>query len=79
MPAWSGENDSVEARQNLDGSGQDQDELLRRGTTLICREESKGEKWRENIRFNSVFNTDTRCSADGQKRYGNDKCGRKSF
>ena len=27
----------------------------------------------------SVSNTDTRCSVDGQKRYGNDKCGRKSF
>ena len=23
--------------------------------------------------------TDTRCSVDGRKRYGNDKCGRKSF
>ena len=35
-------NESVEARQNLDGSGQDQHELQRSGTTLICREESNG-------------------------------------
>ena len=35
-------NDSVEARQNLDGSGEDQDELQRSGTTLICREEENG-------------------------------------
>ena len=34
----------------------------------------EGEK-NENIRFTSVFNTDTRCSVDRQKRYGNDKCG----
>ena len=27
----------------------------------------------------NVFNTNTRCSVDGRKRYGNDKCGRKSF
>ena len=42
-----------------------------------------GEEWRENIKgynwFKSVFNTDTRCSVDERKRYGNDKCGRKSF
>ena len=25
-----------------------------------------------NIRFNSVFNTDTRCRMDGPKRYEND-------
>ena len=25
-----------------------------------------------NIRFNSVFNTDTRCRVDGRKRYEND-------
>ena len=41
------------------------------------------EEWRENIKeydwFKSVFNTDTRCSLDGRKRYRNDKCGRKSF
>ena len=37
-------NDSVEARQNLYGSGKDQDELQRSGTTLICREESNGER-----------------------------------
>ena len=41
------------------------------------------EEWRENIReyikFKSVFNTDTHCSVDGRKPYGNDKCGRKSF
>ena len=36
-------NDLVEACQNLDGSGKDQDEL-QRGTTLICREESNGER-----------------------------------
>ena len=30
------------------------------------------EEWRENIK-------DTRCSVDGRKRYGNDKCGRESF
>ena len=35
-------NDSVEARQNLDGSGEDQDEFQRRGTSLICREEENG-------------------------------------
>ena len=35
-------NDSVEAHQNQDGSGQDQGELQRCGTTLICREESNG-------------------------------------
>ena len=35
-------NDSVEARQNLDGSGQDQDGLQHSVTTLICREESIG-------------------------------------
>ena len=33
----------------------------------------------ENIKFESVFNTDTRCTVDGRKRYGNDKWGRKSF
>ena len=40
------------------------------------------EEWRENIeniRFKDVSNTDTRCSVDGRKRYGNYKCGRKSF
>ena len=37
-------NDSVESRQNLDGSGQDQDKLQRFGTALICREESNGER-----------------------------------
>ena len=37
-------NDSVEARQNLDGSGEGQDELQRSGTTLICREDSNGER-----------------------------------
>ena len=37
------------------------------------------EEWRENISFKSVFNTDTRCSVDGRKRYGNDKYGRESF
>ena len=40
------------------------------------------EEWRENIeniRFKDVSNTDTRCSVDGRKQYGNDKCGRKSF
>ena len=35
-------NDSVEARQNLDGSGEDQYELQRSGTTLICRVEENG-------------------------------------
>ena len=35
-------NESVEARQNLDGSGQDQHELQGSGTILICREESNG-------------------------------------
>ena len=33
--------------------------------------ESRGRLY-ENIRFNSVFNTDARCSVDGRKRYEND-------
>ena len=33
--------------------------------------ESRG-RLQENIRSNSVFNTDTRCSVDGRKRYEND-------
>ena len=41
------------------------------------------EEWRENLKeynwFKSIFNTDTRCSVDGRKRYGNDQCGRKYF
>ena len=60
---------------------QDQDEFKHSGTTLICREESnraRMEGIKENIRFKSVFKTDTRCGVDGRKRYGNDKCGRKS-
>ena len=37
------------------------------------------EEGRENIRFMSVFNTDTCCGVDERKRYENHKCGRKSF
>ena len=41
------------------------------------------EEWRENLKeynwFKSILNTDTRCSVDGRKRYGNDQCGRKYF
>ena len=49
-------NDSVEARQNLDGSGEGQDELQRSGTTLICREDSNGERiGREIIREHKVW------------------------
>ena len=38
--------------------------------------------WKSGLRekkIKNVVNTDTRCSVDGRKRYGNDKCGRKSF
>ena len=39
----------------------------------------EGARIRKNIRFKSVFNTDRRCSVDGRKRYGNNKCGRESL
>ena len=47
LPAWGGTmikrlGRSPPKIENLDGSGQDQDELQRSGTTLICREESNG-------------------------------------
>ena len=45
-------NDSVEARQNLDGSGKENgrtSELQRSGTTSICREESNGERIQREI------------------------------
>ena len=45
-------NNSVEARQNLDGSGKENgrtSELQRSGTTSICREESNGERIQREI------------------------------
>ena len=35
-------------------------------------EKESGGRLSENVRFKSVFNTDTRCSVDGRKRYEND-------